>query len=110
MRTIVALLLSLFFIACSKSNNKVELDCDTKMTEKFKDQITCTEIPTMGPCYYLGKGIYKGAEIYFIDIICAACGTRAPQEGYDCDGRKIAIEDFIKNVTDTRAVSPQRQD
>lgn len=110
MRTIIVLFLSLFFIACRKSGNKVELDCDAKMTEKFKDQITCTEIPTMGPCNYLGKGIYKGTEIYFIEIICTACDTKAPREGYNCDGRKIAIEDFIKNVTDIRAVSPQRTD
>ncbi len=97
-------------MACSKSNNKVEQDCDAQMTERFKDQITCTEIPATGPCYYLGKGMYKGAEIYFIDIVCVSCDTMAPQEGYDCAGRKIVIEDFTKNVTDIRAVSPQRKD
>lgn len=110
MRTTIVLFLSLFFIACSKSDNKVEQDCDAKMTEKFKDQITCTEIPTLGPCNYLGKGMYKGAEIYYINIICAACNTAPPGEGYTCDGQKITIEDFNKNVTDARPVSPKRKD
>ncbi|WP_114789157.1 hypothetical protein U0035_06220 [Niabella yanshanensis] len=110
MRTTVVLLIAIFLVACSKSDNKVESDCDAKMIAKFKDQITCTEIPTMGPCYYLAKGIYKGEEIYFMNIVCAACNTMPPGEGYNCDGRKIVIEDFTKNVTDARAVSPQRKD
>lgn len=110
MRTTCVLLSALFFLACSKSNNKVETDCDTKMIAKFKDQISCTEIPTMGPCHYLGKGLYKGQEIYFLDIVCAACNTIPPQEGYRCDGSKITIENFGQNVTDIAFVSPQRKD
>ena len=110
MRTTIVLFLSLFFIACSKSDHKAKLDCEAKMIAKFKDQITCTEIPTMGPCNYLGKGMYKGREIYFINIICAVCNTAPPGEGYTCDGQKITIEDFNKNVTDARPVSPERKD
>ncbi|MCH5598425.1 hypothetical protein [Niabella ginsengisoli] len=79
------------------------------MIAKFKDQITCTEIPATGPCNYLAKGIYKGERIYFIDIICVACNTIPPQEGYNCDGQKIAIENFNQNVTDVEAVSPKRK-
>lgn len=110
MRATLVLLITIFFIACSKSNKKVELDCDAKMIAKFKDQITCAEVPAMGPCYYLGKGIYEGEEIYFINIICAVCNTMPPGEGYRCDGRKITIENFNQSVTDLEFVSPKRKD
>ena len=109
MRTIYALLTILFFSACSKSANKVNEDCDAQLIAKFKDQITCVEVPTMGPCNYLGKGIYKGALIYFIDIICATCNTIPPQEGYNCDGEKVAIENFNQNVTNVKVVSPEKK-
>lgn len=110
MRTTLVLLITIFFIACSKSDNKVEEDCDAKMITKFEDQITCTEIPTMGPCYYLSKGIYKGEQIYFINIVCAVCNTMPPGEGYRCDGRKVTIENFSQSVTDIKFVSPERKD
>ncbi|MGC4235248.1 MAG: hypothetical protein QM594_19915 [Niabella sp.] len=109
---LTVLLLAAVFTSCSKSARVEEkyADCDVNMIEKFKNEITCTEIPTSGPCSYLAKGKYKGELIYFTNIVCSSCNTVAPQEGYNCEDEKVVIEDFIKNVTDIVAVKPARSD
>jgi len=106
------LLLVAVFASCSKSNRVEDnyTDCDANMVEKFKKEITCSELPASGPCGYLAKGKYKGKLIYFIGIVCANCNTMPPQEGYNCEDEKIVIEDFNKNVTDIIAVKPKRTD
>lgn len=108
---LTVLLLAAVCTSCSKSNKAEDryTACDAKMIEKFKDEINCQE-KQVSPCNYLAKGKYKGELIYFIDIYCITCGIIAPQEGYNCKGRKVIIKDFSKNVTDVVFVKPVLSD
>lgn len=76
--------------------------CELDMRDRFKEGLKCTEKGIMEVNLY--SGIYENKTIYFSMIMCTACSTVPPVFGYTCEGIKIEIKEFNKNVSNIKEV------
>lgn len=102
MRSPTLLLLAIIAFSSCKNNDMKDSspDCLTKMKERFKTELKCTEKGVMENNLYVGT--YENKKIYFTNIMCPACGTIPPQFGYTCEGTKVDIINFSTKVTDIK--------
>ncbi|AHF18049.1 hypothetical protein NIASO_19425 [Niabella soli DSM 19437] len=97
MKKILTLILLFLTISCGKNNETDLTACDQQMIAKFKNEVTCPYDPQMSR--FLGKGMYRGQLVYFIDIVCIACNTAPPPKVYTCSGAEIPVTNFYNTVT-----------
>jgi len=98
----LSLLLALSSCEKKKIEEQTTSTCLKEMHEKFKEELKCIEKGVMEVNLY--RGIYANKTIYFPMTMCPACDTVAPSFGYSCEGTKIEITDFNKNVTEIKEV------
>ncbi|WP_293933396.1 hypothetical protein [Sphingobacterium sp. UBA6645] len=105
MKILIAILFSsiIFLTSCDKQQDDPNApECYKQMKQRYDKQLGCSKKGEMEVNLY--RGLYQGKEIYFPMTMCPSCNTVAPAEGYTCEGEKIAIEDFNRQVTAIKEV------
>lgn len=88
--------------ACKKTEKPIDgTECIDQMIIRYKAELICKKDSPSET--HLFSGLYKQEKIYFVLNVCPNCNTFPITFGYNCQGKKVAIQDFNK-VTENKKV------